>query len=52
MGLTVAALITGIVVMLKGGKANEKFSARLMGARVLFQAITIVIIGFLLYMTN
>jgi preprotein translocase subunit SecG len=51
MAAVVAVLITGIVLMSKGGEANKKYSNRLMQARVMLQGLAI---GFfiLAMMTN
>jgi preprotein translocase subunit SecG len=51
MAAVVAVLITGIVLMSKGGEANKKYSNRLMQARVMLQGLAI---GFLILamMTN
>jgi len=51
MAAVVAVLVTGIVLMSKGGEANKKYSNRLMQARVMLQGLAI---GFfiLAMMTN
>lgn len=45
----VASLVTGLVVMTKGGETNKKLGNRLMQARVMFQglAIAFFILAFL-----
>ena len=45
MGFTVLILIAGIIVMIRGGKLNQKFSSKLMSLRVIFQAIAILILA-------
>lgn len=45
---TAAILIVGVVLFMRGGKLNAKFSNKLMVSRVLLQALTILIL-FLLY---
>lgn len=51
MAAVVAVLVTGIILMSKGGEANKKYSNRLMQARVMLQGLAI---GFfiLAMMTN
>jgi hypothetical protein len=46
---TLAVLIVGIVIMVRGGEINKKYSNKLMVARVWFQAITIGIILLVIY---
>ena len=50
MAATLAVLVTGIVVMVKGGDTDRKLSNKLMVARVWFQAITICIVLLVLYL--
>ncbi len=42
MAFTLGVLVAGVVLMGKGGKANETFGTRLMMFRVLFQALTVI----------
>jgi len=43
MFLTLAVLATGIIGMIKGGAFNEKYSNKLMRARVVMQGIAIAL---------
>jgi FlaG/FlaF family flagellin (archaellin) len=43
----VVVLAAGFFVMLKGGKLNEKYSSKLMFARVGLQAAAILLLGLL-----
>lgn len=45
MGITLLILITGLVVMIKGGKINKKWGNKLMVLRVSAQAICIGLLG-------
>ncbi len=45
MGITLLILITGLIVMIKGGKANEKWSNKLMTLRVAAQAVCIGLVA-------
>ena len=49
--LTVIVLILGLFALAKGGKLNEKFSNRLMTLRVIFQAVTIILL-FIFYLIS
>ena len=40
----VAVLVAGVVIMGVGGKANEKYSNRLMVARVTLQALVLLLL--------
>ncbi len=42
---TLAALVTGLVVMAMDGEINRKYGNRLMVARVAFQALTIAMLS-------
>ena len=44
MLLTLGILLAGLFVMLKGGKLNEKYGNRLMVARVIAQATTVILL--------
>jgi hypothetical protein len=46
---TLAVLIMGLVVMVKGGETNKKLSNKLMAARVWLQAISIGLILIFFY---
>ena len=46
---TLAALVMGVITMARGKDLTGERSNRLMSYRVLFQAITIVLVGILLY---
>jgi preprotein translocase subunit SecG len=41
MMAVVAVLVTGLVLMSKGGEANKKYGNRLMQARVMLQGVAI-----------
>ena len=45
MGITLLILITGLIVMIKGGKVNEKWGNKLMTLRVAAQAVCIALVG-------
>ena len=45
MGITLLILITGLIVMIKGGKINKKWGNKLMVLRVAAQAIAIGLVG-------
>lgn len=49
-GITLLVLITGLVVMVKGGKVNAKWGNKLMTLRVAAQAIAIALLGLILWM--
>lgn len=49
---TLAVLITGIVVMVRGGETDKKLSNKLMALRVWLQAITVVIVVMVLYFSS
>ncbi len=38
----VASLVTGIIVMTRGGEANKKYGNRLMQARIWMQALALI----------
>ena len=46
---TLAALVMGVITMARGKDLTGERSNRLMSYRVLFQAITILLVGILLY---
>lgn len=41
MAAVVAVLVTGLILMSKGGEANKKYGNRLMQARVMLQGLAI-----------
>ena len=43
MGLTAISLVTGIIIMGKGGEANIKYGNKFMRARVIFQGVAIAL---------
>ncbi|AZL15265.1 HIG1 domain-containing protein [Rickettsiales endosymbiont of Stachyamoeba lipophora] len=51
MFITIAIVIAGVLLMARGGKLNKKFSNKLMVARVIFQAIALVV-AFLIFAVN
>ena len=44
---TLAVLITGVVLMVAGGKANEKYSSKLMVMRVVLQGLVLLTLALL-----
>lgn len=50
MGITLLVLIVGLVVMIKGGKLNEKWGNKLMMFRVIAQATAIGLLGLIFLM--
>lgn len=50
MGLTLLVLITGLVVMIKGGKTNKKWGNRLMVLRVVAQGLVVALLGVIFLM--
>lgn len=50
MVATLAVLIVGLIVMVKGGETDRKLSNKLMAARIWLQAICILIVLGILYM--
>lgn len=50
--LTLAVLISGVVIMATGSKLNAKFSNRLMTLRVVFQAIVIALLALFYYLNK
>ncbi|NDF12969.1 MAG: twin transmembrane helix small protein [Proteobacteria bacterium] len=49
---TLGVLIAGIILMAKGGKANKKYSNRLMMARVLLQGCAVLLLGLMFMMKH
>jgi len=51
MVATLAVLLTGVILMMKGGKLNQKYSNKLMVARVALQgmALAALALGYFLY---
>ncbi len=45
---TVVVLVTGIVLMARGGEANAKYGNKLMVARVMFQGAALAVVAALL----
>jgi len=43
MGLTLIALVAGIIIMGKGGEANIQYGNKLMRARVILQGVSIAL---------
>ena len=48
----VAVLITGVIAMVRGGEFNRKYGNRLMRARVMLQAVAIVLVMLLVYSSH
>ncbi len=51
LAATLAALVAGVVVMVRGGELNRKYGNHLMRARVVLQAVAIALV-LALYMIN
>ena len=47
MVATAAVLLVGIAVMVKGGKANEKYGNKMMTWRVMLQGAALLLLGVL-----
>lgn len=47
---TVIVLMVGVVFMARGGEVNQKYSNKLMVARVTLQGLAILILGILFYL--
>ena len=52
MIMTAVVLFTGIGSMVHGGDFDEKHSEQFMFARVIMQAITLVLLGIAIYVAN
>ena len=52
MVLTFGVLITGVIVMVKGGSVDKKYANKLMQARIWFQAISIALVLLILYLSQ
>jgi hypothetical protein len=50
VGITLLVLISGLFVMIKGGKLNKKWGNKLMMLRVVAQAIAIGLLGLIFLM--
>ena len=50
--LTVATLLMGLGSMLQGGKFDQEHSGQLMFARVVMQAITLMLLLYAFYLAN
>ena len=50
LAATLLVLITGVIVMMKGGPLNDKYGNKLMIARVTLQGLTLLFLGFLFLM--
>jgi hypothetical protein len=49
---TFAVMMTGIILMAKGGEANKKHGNRLMQLRVIFQGVALMCLAALVSMKN
>lgn len=47
-----AVLITGIIMMIKGGESNRKYSNKLMTWRVSLQGLALVVLGILFLLSD
>lgn len=45
LAATVIALISGIVLMMRGGEANRKYGNKMMVLRVSFQGLIVLMLG-------
>lgn len=45
MALVLIALLTGIILMMRGGEVNRKYGNKLMVARVVLQGLAIGLLG-------
>ena len=45
LGLLVAVLVAGVLLMARGGDANRKYGNKLMVARVAIQALIVLLLG-------
>lgn len=52
IAITTVILLTGLVVMAIGGRLDDKYSSRLMSLRVVFQAIAIVLVALVYYLSR
>ena len=50
MFLTVASLVFGLLSLFKGGAFNEKYGNKAMQLRITFQALALLIFGFILFL--
>lgn len=50
--LTTVILLSGLVVMFKGGNLNKKYGNMLMRWRVLVQGITVLLLGLIYFMAK
>ncbi|MBN8827367.1 MAG: twin transmembrane helix small protein [Sphingobacteriia bacterium] len=50
MVITLIVLVTGVIVMARGGKLNRMYSNKLMSLRVVFQALTIVAVALIYFL--
>jgi hypothetical protein len=50
--MTLGILVCGVMLMARGGETNKKYSNKMMIARVIFQALTIVAIGLMYYIKH
>ncbi|MES2729414.1 MAG: twin transmembrane helix small protein [Pseudomonadota bacterium] len=45
--LVLLSLISGLVIMIKGGAVNEKYGNKLMQARVMMQGVALLLFAFI-----
>jgi hypothetical protein len=50
MVLVALVLVTGIVVMARGGEANRKYANKLMALRVIMQGAALALLGLLFFL--
>lgn len=50
MGITLIVLIAGLIVMIRGGAVSEKYSNKLMQARVVAQGVAILMLAIVMLM--
>jgi hypothetical protein len=52
MFAVVVAMVIGLVLMAKGGKANEKYGNKLMVARVTLQGLAVLLLGMMYFVKH
>lgn len=48
----VVVMVIGVVLMAKGGKTNEKYSNKLMVARVTLQGLAVLLLGMMYFVKH
>lgn len=52
LSITFIVLITGLILMITGGKLNKKFASKLMFLRIIFQALAIVALAAIYFLSK